>query len=487
LSGSRAALDWGTGTDITRDLVYTPLGTFAVDLASGNYDVMVTFGEYTTAHEQMGIFLEGVQVDSVDTAKNEFVTKTYSVSVSDGQLTLLLDDLGGSNPYVAMNALEIALGGPDTTGPRVVDANPQGTVTGPVDRINLAFSEAIDRDTFSLADVALTGPSGAIAPTAVNWITDSQYEVTFPSQNTPGDYQLTVGSDVADLAGNLMDQDQDGIVLEVPDDRFVTGFTLQVGPSYVVRLDFGKPTSPVAAGYTGFSTDAYSAGVGYGWLSGSRAALDWGTGTDITRDLVYTPLGTFAVDLANGNYDVVITLGEAITRHDKMGIFLEGVQVDSVDTAKNEFVTKTYSVSVSDGQLTLLLDDLGGSNPYVAINALEIVVSPLAAVQAETSADLTTRAAVASHPANVASPASHPTAAYDRLTDMLRNQQHLLAVPDESFGAGVESRRSNSSVTRRVSLPRPSDRHSALDHHHSRLCATRRNDVMGCGIRTQVG
>jgi hypothetical protein len=70
---------------------------------------------------------------------------------------------------------------------------------------------------------------------------------------------------------------------------------------------------------------------------------------------------------------VILTLGEATAAHDQMGIFLEGVQVDTVNTAKNEFVTKTYPVSIHDGQLTLLLHDLGGSNAYVAINALEIV------------------------------------------------------------------------------------------------------------------
>ncbi|HUT37541.1 MAG TPA: PKD domain-containing protein, partial [Planctomycetota bacterium] len=72
------------------------------------------------------------------------------------------------------------------------------------------------------------------------------------------------------------------------------------------------------------------------------------------------------------NYDVTVTMGDASYGYDQMGVFLEGVQVDSLTTAKGEFVTRTYQVAVSDGQLTLGLDDLGGTSPYVVINALTV-------------------------------------------------------------------------------------------------------------------
>ncbi len=38
----------------------------------------------------------------------------------------------------------------------------------------------------------------------------------------------------------------------------------------------------------------------------------------------------------------------------------------------SNFVARTYRVTVADGQLTLLLDDLGGADPNVVINALEV-------------------------------------------------------------------------------------------------------------------
>ena len=67
------------------------------------------------------------------------------------------------------------------------------------------------------------------------------------------------------------------------------------------------------------------------------------------RPRTSSTLATFALDVANGNYDVTVTLGDSVQAHDQMGVFLEGLQVDSVTTAKGEFSTKTYTASVGDG------------------------------------------------------------------------------------------------------------------------------------------
>jgi hypothetical protein len=69
------------------------------------------------AHDQMAVFLEGVQVDTVTTARGQFSVKTYAVSVGDGQLTLQLKDLGGTDIYVMINALDLAVAaGPGAAG-----------------------------------------------------------------------------------------------------------------------------------------------------------------------------------------------------------------------------------------------------------------------------------------------------------------------------------------------------------------------------------
>ena len=101
----------------------------------------------------------------------------------------------------------------------------------------------------------------------------------------------------------------------------------------VARFDFGTSTSPVAAGYTAHPANhRYSAADGYGWQTGSVFGLSRTMGDNLTRDVNYTKDATFAVDLANGDYDVIVTLGDTGQPHDLMGVFLEGTQVDTVTT-----------------------------------------------------------------------------------------------------------------------------------------------------------
>ena len=66
---------------------------------------------------------------------------------------------------------------------------------------------------------------------------------------------------------------------------------------------------------------------------------------------------------------------------DDMGVFLEGVQVDSVTSLPTQHVTSTYQVTVTDGQLNLSLRDLGGPDPYVIVNSIAVnYVGPAATV-----------------------------------------------------------------------------------------------------------
>jgi uncharacterized repeat protein (TIGR01451 family) len=119
----------------------------------------------------------------------------------------------------------------DTTGPRIISAAPSGTVAGPVDRFTLTFNEAVAADTFSPADVmGLTGPGGAIAVGGVTPLSPTQFEVRFAAQAGAGAYTVVVGPDIHDLAGNPMDQNQNGTNGEVPGDRFTASVTVQAPP-----------------------------------------------------------------------------------------------------------------------------------------------------------------------------------------------------------------------------------------------------------------
>ena len=216
-------------------------------------------------------------------------------------------------------------------------------------------------------------------------VTEDHVEVVFAEQSDPGLYRLVIGPNIEDLGGNPMDQDDDDINGEDPDDQFEATFTLEAGPQYVGRFDFGTGSSPVAQDYTRVSMwDYYDAADGWGWtgwvIEMSRSGAD-----PLTRDFNYTENATFSVDVANGEYDVVVTLGDSALAHDQMGVFLEGVQVDTVTTASGQFAVNTYRTTVTDGQLSLLLDDLGGSDKWVMINALDVILLPGGGAQSVSS------------------------------------------------------------------------------------------------------
>lgn len=96
---------------LTRDLNHGSDMTFQVDLPNGEYNVTLTIGDETAAHDDIGIFLQGKSnpVDTVSSLTGQFLTKTYKVDVSDGMLLLNLKDLGGSSSDAVINGLTISL------------------------------------------------------------------------------------------------------------------------------------------------------------------------------------------------------------------------------------------------------------------------------------------------------------------------------------------------------------------------------------------
>ena len=396
-SGVVDCRDRAAGSPLARDFNFTALGAFTVDLPNGIYDVALTLGDAAGAHDQMGVFLEGTKADTVSTAARELLTRVYRVTVADGALTLLLDDLGGADPNVVVNALEVTAAGGRRFdfGTAASPVEPQfarvaptmryapwsgfGWLLGTIDGRDRAKGSTLARDFnftplgYFLADalpgawdvaVTMGDASGAhdemglfLEGTRVDTVTKAAnafHSKTYRVAST--DDLIAVG--LEDLGGA---------------DAFAVVNALAVTRAGAFKGDFGTASSPVEAGYTRVShTTGYSATLGHGWLSGTVASRDRATGTALRRDFNFTALGTFVVDVANGVYDVTITLGDASAPHDEMGVYLEGARADTVTTAKNQFVAKTYRVLVADGQLTVLLDDLGGVDASVAIAAIEV-------------------------------------------------------------------------------------------------------------------
>jgi len=315
------------------------------------------------------------------------------VSVSDGILDLTLDDLGGNNQWVVLMALEVEASGPLVTNIAVDDVSqPEGS-TG--DTTTFTFTVSLEDQLGSPAtlsqDVTVelsTRDVSAVASSDYTAISGQAVTITAGTSSTT--FNVEVNSDDTEeadetfevtltnaLQGGIADAtlaigDQTGIGTIKDDDTPPPAFD----PLY---LDFGKSNSPLADGYTRVSASDTWDGV-LGWQPGAINLNDFdrSIGSDLHRDFNYLESGTFSVALPNGTYDISVTLGDTDTKrqaHELMGVFLEGTQVDSVTTSPGEVVNNTYTVSVNDGILDLMLDDLGGSNKWVMLIALEVADS----------------------------------------------------------------------------------------------------------------
>ena len=370
------AADRASGSDLARDLIFGHDYTFAVDVPNAIYRITLTTGDhFNIVHDQMAVHLEGVQVDTIDTAGQQVIETVYdNIRVDDGQLTLRMNDLGGVDANAVLNGLVVQWVAEEQSGPYVAELTRNGTASDPLNELVLRFNETIDPATFTLADVvSLTGPQGAIAPTSLTVISGTEFALAIPQQVGEGTYELVVGPDIEDATGNLMDQDQDGATGETLEDRF-TG-TVTLVPVADQRFDFGPSNSPVELGYVGISpSDTYSSTVGYGFQAGTVKVTDRGSGTALERDLAYSQDFTFAVDLPSAIYRITLTTGDRFNiAHDQMAVYLEREQVDTIDTLGQQVIETVYdNVRVDDGQLTLRMDDLGGSDVNSVLNGLVV-------------------------------------------------------------------------------------------------------------------
>ncbi|MEM6470297.1 MAG: S8 family serine peptidase, partial [Planctomycetota bacterium] len=95
---------------------------------------------------------------------------------------------------------------PDLQGPAIIESDPESGHPGPLDHIDLVFSEAINENTFTAEDVeTLRGPSGPILLSSITKLADDRFQLSFPEQTEKGSYQLRIGSAIEDLYGNQME------------------------------------------------------------------------------------------------------------------------------------------------------------------------------------------------------------------------------------------------------------------------------------------
>ncbi len=370
------AYDRGGDAPLTRDGIVTQSGTFAVDVPDGVYDVSLTFGDVLGITDNVTVTLEGETVGTVNAAAGQSVSETFRVAVSDGQLTIELTDGVGLSRYFYLNAIQVQSAGTtvaDQTGPRVTASEFLGPAVNAYDRVRLTFDEAIPDGGLQLIHVTLTGPNGAVPLTQIARLAPGKFEVHFPVQSSAGLYTLTLAPLVTDAAGNRLDQDGDGTPGESVDDQFQAIAEL-FATDFQAGFDFGSEGSPVAPGFQKVTASTqYSASQGFGWTTLYWTGdSDRGGSDPLTRDSNVSQARSFGVDLPNGVYDVTITIGDAVLASDNLSVSLEGREAGVISAAAGEHTSATFRVEVTDGQLTIDLQDLGGANRYFFLNALQI-------------------------------------------------------------------------------------------------------------------
>jgi subtilisin family serine protease len=248
-------------TDVNDQLGwFSNYGVKSVDIAAPGVAIYSTFPTYMTDAMRFDGFSMDYETISGTSMATPHVAGVIALVRSlhpDWTYTQIIEQVLGTVDL--LDELPVITGGrinaaasvgnaaPDTRGPRITSTDPAGIVSGTVNHVRLQFSEKVDAATVSIDDiVSFTGPDGPIAVTGVSAVAGStqQFDVTFAPHDSLGEYSLVVGPNIADLAGNLMDQDLDGTGGEDPDDVYTITFTI----SDIVGFPSDDVPAPLAWG-----------------------------------------------------------------------------------------------------------------------------------------------------------------------------------------------------------------------------------------------
>lgn len=239
-------------------------GATSVDLAAGGVSIYSTYpGGYAT---MSGTSMATPQASgALALVRGQNTGLTYAQAIARVLSTVdVLPPLAGKtvtggrlNAYAAVYVTPPA----DTDGPAVTAMAPNATGPNPVSAVRLTFDEAIDPASFLAADVSVAAPGGgavAVAGVAaVAGTANTQFDVTFAAQSAVGTYTVAVGPQVLDVAGNPMDQNNNGTNGEDPADKYGGSFAVTAPAPTPVTFTNNTPlpvpdrssqASPIAVG-----------------------------------------------------------------------------------------------------------------------------------------------------------------------------------------------------------------------------------------------
>ena len=207
------------------------------------------------------------------TASNGFtppVGSQLDVIQSDGSLTGEFNQINGRQfgsgvkvePEYTSDAF--VLNAVADAGPKVVSTSIPSKTAATLETFDLVFDEPIVIGTVNDDTVKVTGPNGDVPFVGALLIRDDTARISVQGEVTPGEYQVSVGPGVTDLAENPMDQDGDANNGET-EDIYETSFTLTDEQQSVLLVNVNSRW------YNGDSESIYQtvldAGVRAAWLN----------------------------------------------------------------------------------------------------------------------------------------------------------------------------------------------------------------------------
>lgn len=242
----------------------------------------------------------------------------------------------------------------DKSGARVVGVSAGGAVSGSIDYVDVTFDELIDETTLNSQAVEFTGPEGGIAIQQVIPIDEKTYRLTFEPQQQSGDYMINIGPGVLDLAGNEMDQDQNGINGEIQSDTFAQ--TLELLQPDLVASSVNTNDALV-------SGDPFT----LNWQVSNTGDIDY---SGVWAERVYvssTPEGNDKVLLQTFNYNQPIQAGgDALLRSEV---------IDLPATSMNGDIYFIVEVDANQNIAELDEQNLFASSTYIIPPSLQLELS----------------------------------------------------------------------------------------------------------------
>ena len=210
----------GDNTVVQGMLDSTPNSTFTLDFFGSPTADPSGFGEGKT-------YLGSGSVTTDATGNGDFRIVLFSgTNPGEAVAATATDPSGNTSEF---SAVLTAI----TGGVYVADVAPHTTLNAAADHVEVAFNVPVDLEQFTADDIVLTGPSGPIPITSIQPLSGATYALFFDPLPESGEYNLVLGPNILDEAGNAMDQNLN-MVLGETEDAYLGSFTADVVAPYVV-------------------------------------------------------------------------------------------------------------------------------------------------------------------------------------------------------------------------------------------------------------